>query len=299
MPFMRHFIQTLIILIFASNCFAQKIEKIEDFYSDGQIYMRGFYLEKDSLTKTSTGIWTYWYENGNKQSEEIQDEPNLTKYLNSWTQDGKQICINGNGLFYKAWTDYVDDSTIYTVKDSLLNGKFTSYIPIDSPKNSGRYKIAGGICVNGKRQGQVTYYYESGEIVLTRSFIDDKPNGIRKEYYKSGILREFGLEKNDNRDSIWTYYSEKGVLIKKETYKDNRKDFIIEYYPNGNRKSEGRIVYVQIHKKKQSKKSTRNRRMTRTSYKAVKNGLWIYYNEQGLEAKREMYKIGTLIKNGM
>src|SRR5687768_15743074 len=93
-------IVTFILLFYTSKLYSQEVKVYEDFYEKGNIYLRGYYSEIDSSSK-EVGLWTYWYEDGTKISEEIRNEPNLTKYVNCWTGKGNQICTNGNGFFYQ------------------------------------------------------------------------------------------------------------------------------------------------------------------------------------------------------
>ncbi len=210
---MQHYILSIILNICTLSVLAQEPEVYEDFYENGNIYLRGYIVPVDSISSKSIGLWTYWYENGSKLSEEIRSDPYLTKYINCWTGSGLQICTNGNGKFYETWTDlgYEDDSTIYTIKDSIRQGQFVSYIPY----KTGRIIKAQGWCINGLRQGEVTFFYETGEISYTQIYTDDKQNGQRKKYSKNGRLKEEGFQKQSIQEGIWLFYDNQGVLEKK------------------------------------------------------------------------------------
>ena len=115
---MRPLKLTILSLIICTKLFSQEVRQYEDFYESGKIYVRGSNIQVDSTSSADLGLWTYWYENGKKLSEEIRNDPYSTKYINCWTGNGQQICTNGNGKFYQTWTDigFSDDSTIYTIK---------------------------------------------------------------------------------------------------------------------------------------------------------------------------------------
>ena len=298
---MRPYILTILLTFCTLHVLSQEPEVCEDFYESGNIYLRGYIVRVDSISSKSVGLWTYWYENGSKLSEEIRNDPHLTKYINCWTGSGQQICTNGNGNFYETWTDlgYADDSTIYTIKDSIRQGQFVSYVPY----KSGRIKRAQGWCINGLRQGEVTFFYETGEIIYTQIYTDDKQNGLRKEFYKNGKLKEEGFQKQSIQDSIWTFYNSKGFLEKKITFERNRQKHLVEFHPNGKVKLEGNFVQIKIIPKKEklnNKQTTRRTARKRTSGSlTVKNGEWVYFDMTGKLIKKERYTNGKLTKNGM
>jgi uncharacterized protein len=296
---MRPLKLTILLLITSAQLFSQEVRPYEDFYESGKIYVRGFNVQDDSTSSADIGLWTYWYENGNKLSEEIRNDPHLTKYINCWTSDGEQICKNGNGLFYQTWTDFVADSTVYTIRDSIKQGHYISYLPF----KKGYRKVAEGTFVNGLRQGEVTYYYETGEILVTQIYIDNKENGLRKEFYKNGKLKEQGFQNQSIQDSIWSFYNSKGILEKKITYERNRQKHLVEYYQNGTIKLEGNFTQIKIIPKKEKLNTTQTSRRTATKRTSgsltVKNGEWVYYDKYGKLMKKEKYLKGKLTKNGM
>lgn len=271
----------------------------EDFYESGKIYVRGFNIPVDSISSADIGLWTYWYENGNKLSEEIRNDPYLVKFINCWTGDGEQICANGDGKFFQTCTDvgFSEDSTIYTIKDSLKQGQFICYVPY----KNGRIKRAEGNYINGQRQGEVTYFYETGEILFTQIYTDDKENGLRKEFYKNGQLKEIGFQNQSIQDSVWAFYNRDGLLEKKVTYEKNRRKHLVEFYPNGKIKSEGSFTQIKAppQKEKTVKQQTTRRTTKRSGSLTVKNGEWTYFNNKGNIIKRETYSNGKLTKNGM
>lgn len=296
---MRALKLTILLLLFSAKTFSQEARVYEDFYESGKIYVRGFNIPVDSTSSADTGLWTYWYENGNKLSEEIRNDPYLTKYINCWTGSGQQICTNGNGIFYQTWTDvgFTDDSTIYTIKDSIKQGQFICYVPY----KAGRIKRAEGNYINGQRQGEVTYFYETGEKLFTQIYTDDKENGFHKEFYKNGKLKEEGFLKQSTQDGEWTFYNKDGVLEKKVIYEKNRQKHLVEYYSNGKIKSEGDFTQIKVIPKKEkiNKQQTTRRATKRSGSLTVKNGDWIYFDKAGNIIKKEKYSNGKLTKNGM
>jgi uncharacterized protein len=290
---------TILLFLLSAQTFSQDVRVYEDFYENGKIYVRGFNIPVDSTSSSDTGLWTYWYENGNKLSEEIRNDPYLTKYINCWTGNGQQICTDGNGVFYQTWTDFNADSSVYTIKDSIKQGHYVSYLPY----KKGYRKIAEGTFINGLRQGEVTYYFETGEILCKQTYLDNKENGLYTGYYKNGKIEEQGIEKENRRDSVWSFYNNHGTLLKKVTYKNYQTTYSVEFYPNGTIKAEGGFTKVKAPAEKNktpAKKLHRGRTSTkRSGSKTVKNGIWIYYDSKGKTIKKENYAKGKLTQNGM
>lgn len=147
----------------------------------------------------------------------------------------------------------MDDSTIFTIKDSIKNGPFISYIHLDSNE----IKIAKGNLQNGLRQGETTFYYGTGELDCIEIFIDGKENGIYKEFYKNRRLEETGFRKEFSKEGDWFYYDSTGTLNRKIIYEHDRKKHEEEYYENGNIRLQGDYAQVFIKPKKELK-SPRN-----------------------------------------
>src|SRR5436190_21594933 len=118
----------LFLIAITNKLFAQEVELYEDFYESGKLYCKGYIKVIDSISSVNLGIWTYWYENGSKISEELRTEDGLTKYINCWDGKGNQMCRDGKGKFYQTWTDFVADSSVYTIKDSVKQGPYVSYV---------------------------------------------------------------------------------------------------------------------------------------------------------------------------
>ena len=298
---MRPLKLTILSIIICTKLFSQEVRQYRDFYESGKIYVRGSNIQVDSISSADLGLWTYWYENGNKLSEEIRNDPFLTKYINCWTGNGQQICTNGNGKFYQTWTDigFSDDSTIYTIKDSIKQEQFVCFVPYKKD----RIKRAEGNYINGQRQGEVTYFYETGEMLFTQIYTDDKENGLRKEFYKNGKLKEEGFQKQSIQDGVWTFYNSKGVLEKKITYERNRQKHLVEFHSNGKIKSEGDFTQIKAIPKKEKFRKTQTTKRSATKRTSgsltVKNGKWFYFDKTGKLIKEESYSKGKLTQNGM
>ncbi|MBI2729800.1 MAG: hypothetical protein HYX40_03455 [Sphingobacteriales bacterium] len=283
---------------------AQQLRMEDDFYQSGRLYSRGYFKRIDSVSETSFGLWTYWYENGQKMSEEIQSDTGRTKYLRCWTADGIQILKDGRGKMFKTWEFREYDITVFEIKDSVKNGEFLSYIPI----NGVYKKVSSGTYKYGLRQGTETIYYASGKTKLIQNFIDDKENGECTLYYENGQIKEKGFKTGYYNEGVWTYYDSDGTMIKKENYRDGRlSGEYLEYYPNGQVKVKGNYVVINTNIPNHTQKVTppikkKNRYATSaygtvsSNINSVKDGIWLYYSDKGISKIKIDYSKGVVIR---
>ncbi len=212
----------------------------------------------------------------------------LTKYVNCWTANNKQICINGNGEFYKNEVHgFKTDSTIYSIKDSIMQGKYIRYIDF----GKGIVKYEEGTYVNGLRQGAVAFFDEMGRTIATHIYINDRLDGLFQRFYNNGKLKEEGYSKDAIAYGTWMCYTDKGILEKKIVYENNKQKYLTEFYPNGKIKSEGNIMQLYS--------TTPDKTGSRTSHriaKNVKHGLWRNFDSNGKLTKEVSYFKGKLKK---
>src|SRR4051812_16965414 len=124
---MKVFISIIAVFVFLRGE-GQTVREERDYYESGKLYSIGHFKQIDSISENSFGLWTYWYENSQKKSEEIQSDI-ITRYINFWTSNGIQTLNNGNGILQEEAQYTGDDSSIFIIKDSLKNGQYFSYIP--------------------------------------------------------------------------------------------------------------------------------------------------------------------------
>ncbi len=112
----------------------------------------------------------------------------------------------------------------------------------------------------GRKQGLWVKKYDDGHIRYKGHFMDDKPNGVFKNYYDegdsleairvysnegqsayahlfytTGALEAEGNYVGEQRDSIWKFYDELQRLIRKEQYKNGKREgkSVVFYPDNG------------------------------------------------------------------
>jgi antitoxin component YwqK of YwqJK toxin-antitoxin module len=246
---------------------------------------------------------TNWYENGQKMSEEIQTDSKLTKYINYWTQDGFQTLKDGNGFMVEKMAFRTNDSTVFTVRDSLKNGRFISY----TFENGIYTKVSTGTYKNGLEQGLDTMFFPSEKVYLTRTYVNDEESGQSTEYYENGKIKEQGLLKGFYKEGLWTYYDDAGIVTKTINYlHNNMSGQYCEFYPNGKLKVKGNYIVIRVKNKVEPKvykskaKSYGSSGYGAAPYsdKSFKHGIWLFYGETGEMKKQLYYSRGRLKRNG-
>ena len=120
--------------------------RVEDYYLSGQIQMTGTY--RSIRPDYKTGLFTYWYEKGNKQAECEYENNELNGYYNEWYENGHQ------------------KSSQY-FKKGQLNGTYQSWNNDGTPKLNIQY-------IEGKKHGYFISYYANGKPVRKDLYENDE-----------------------------------------------------------------------------------------------------------------------------
>jgi antitoxin component YwqK of YwqJK toxin-antitoxin module len=211
-------------------------------------------------------IWTYSarsqftqfkYENGIVSSEGTMKDGKPDGYWKTYYPDGG-MKTEGNRLNFKldsTWNFYREDSTLersITYSEDIKNGPERLYGKRNNVLEEYQNK-------NGIRDGAAKYFYETGELRKTLTFINNKEEGKSLEYdkdgriitlityrngfiyaeekinrvdangkrtgiwrdlYQNGQVQEDGNWSNGLRNGVFKFYSRKGELEKLEKYED-------------------------------------------------------------------------------
>lgn len=265
-----------------SNFVNERRHGIEiSWYSNGQLKEKSFYKRdrQDSIT-------TLWYENGTisnqgyyksgkkqgewktwdstgKLIEDITFINDTLFFKNYWDKDGKQIIINGNGVYksyyengqlstsgevkngqrYGKWINWYENgqkSTISIYKDNDVlvkqtwdrngkvqvvdgNGEFLSFYDNGKLYAKGMYK-------DGKAVGIWEYFYENGSKFQVSEFTNGIEDGAFKTFFETGQVSSEGKMKNGKQFSDWIWYNENGTISSKAVFNDHGKDGVQEFF---------------------------------------------------------------------
>src|SRR3989304_8614934 len=106
-----------------------------------------------------------------------------------------------------------------------------TYSLVLSAQNTGINQVDA----TGKKQGKWIKYYNNGVIKYEGTFINDKPTGLLKRYYSTGVLRAAMNFTGDNESKAVLYYENKNIAAE-GNYINSKKDstwVFYSYYENG------------------------------------------------------------------
>ncbi len=138
---------------------------------------------------------------------------------------------------------YFDDTkagTVIATRD-FSKGDGSCYAVFYDQKGN---KVSEGKLVNKLPEGEWKYYhFESKQLMSQEFYKEGKLEGVRKVFYKDGILAEETSYKAGIKVGNSKTYSEKGQLIDAHIYKNGQYDGIASYYDGlGNKMYEGSYV---------------------------------------------------------
>lgn len=205
----------------------------------------------------ATGVKSgdYNYKSGEKDGLEIS-------YHETGKKDYQLNIVDGE--YEGAYVGHYDDGNISeksTFKAGKREGKRETFyrVPANKLKATSTYK--DGIAV-----GEIITYYRNGQIKKKGSCdTDGNYDGLWYEYYADGTIESESLYSKGNYNGLTKNYSQFGVLTEEILYKNNllqtykvfdktekilfqskkdgRSDYdMVLYYPNGNKRKEGKIV---------------------------------------------------------
>lgn len=218
----------------------------------------------------------------------------------SGKMEGKGFSKHRNGMT-EMLTSYANN---------LFTGKIFKY------HDNGKTQIEAEFN-NGKRDGVMKQYYRDGTPSKTENFTDDKSEGSVTEYFSNGTVSYQGTTANDLTVKESSLYFRNGKLKESCPYNDKGKihgqlkyydsDGLLHYtidYENdipvaftsydkgGKILSEGKAKKDRLAVDIQYPEGGI---MTRGEFvKGKKDGVWTYYNRNGVISKKENYKDGKL-----
>ena len=176
--------------------------KVFDLYeSTGKKKLQGQYEDgyKD-------GKWTYWYDNGQKEKEEIYDGANGTPQKRTY------------------WHENGEKSAEQTYKGRMRDGLWTSWYENGQKKTEGTYK---GMFKDGLH----TYWGSNGHKIVEGNWKNGKRDGLMTTWINTELGSFYsllpihkeveGTYKDDKKDGLWTYWS---IFTGQKKSEENWKD---------------------------------------------------------------------------
>ena len=208
----------------------------------------------------SNGIFIYFFYKQDSQVKKIFNETAGEPYTDlngngQWDNGETYTDLNGNDQYDKSRREYIEEFYI----DVVMSEK--------------RIRIDGDL-------NQELFYFESGQVKEEKNYSNDKLHGTCKLYYENEYIDDpLQLEKemkynNGNLIEAILYYDngERKQLIEADSQMKNYYHEI-NYYPNGQRASEGMKFQPENGKNK------------------LLYGNWIWYDEDGVIKQEKTYDV--------
>ena len=131
----------------------------------------------------------------------------------SWSESVPSYeMIQRDGLWYKKFTNTPFTGTVTGVtQGKILNGKLEG--EIIAYHDSGSLSYIGNF-KNGIRHGKVELYYENGNLELKGNWKDGKQDGLYETYHENGQLETTELYINGKAEGEFKRYYDNGDLHK-------------------------------------------------------------------------------------
>lgn len=224
------------------------------YYDNGQLNSVGKMKEGKQF-----GDWRSYFINGQISEELIYGGDDKPRIINAWDINGKQLVLNGNGI-YKSFspsgtvllTGKVENgsrtglwNTFYENGRPMEEGKFEGdiYVVINCWDGNGIQMISDGSgnytsyyadgktisesgeLKNGLRTGIWHTYLESnGAVSQELQYVEGKLTGLQKYYFETGELYLEGEMVNNMREGEWEWYYENGNISSSVDFIKDKKE---------------------------------------------------------------------------
>jgi len=229
----------------------------EFYYETGKLKMRGNMKQSSNF-----GLWEYFYESGQKSMEGTINGKNREGEWKTYYENGqlKDIGEYKNNKHTGLWKYYYEDGTLKgeidyaddfgTYREYYHSGKILGEGPHTGTKNSGHWRFfaedtstlqSEGDFNNGKKNGDWTNYYPSGQISSKGKYENDEPVGKWEYFFEDGKVSSSGDFVSGKKNGYWSVYNSDGSLKSEATYDSGSGEYR-EYYKTGKLKAKGRVV---------------------------------------------------------
>lgn len=154
------------------------------------------------------GKWDFWYENGNKESEQFYDDNGREDSVWSWWDEDGNLEKTGsykNGLYHGPWKFYFANGNLSEEENYVEN----------------------------REEGTVRGWYESGQQSVEGEYEHGQPAGNWIFWYENGAVRDSGRLDVAERTGIWKHYFDNGQLLSVIDYSGENKSIISCWEENG------------------------------------------------------------------
>ena len=280
-------------------------------------------LAQTDKNTNPNGYNKFYYENGKLSSEGPMRDGKPDGYWKTYSENGV-IKSEGNRKNFQldsVWKFYTEKGKLafeYNYATGKKNGLRKTYDTKDG------YMTMSENFVNDVKQGNTVYYYKNGKVKQTVPFINGKEEGKGFEFaidstiitltdYKMGFIQHEEKINRRSADSlkqgIWKEFYPTGILKNEVTYSDGKMNgYLKEYSPKGSLMNTSKYINgeLQTNVKELAKLDVRTEyfptgavRFTGTYKDGVAEGIQREFSPEGKVIAAKMYVDGTLTGEGI
>ena len=163
------------------------------YFGNGNIYGIGNFINGDGGNVSEVSniprngrnrLWIFYYENGQKKTEDNYKNSNPHGLCKSWYPNGQieSKVTNKDGKEYGMSTFWFEDGQIMyeaNIINDMVNGKSTLWYPNGNKREEGTYKY-------GEWDGKFSWFYENGQNKTETTFKDGERDGLYTDWYENG-----------------------------------------------------------------------------------------------------------------
>lgn len=220
--------------------------EFHDHYMDNdQVQNEGFLTKK--APEVRHGLWTWYYQNGNKEMEGLFNKNEREGLWSFYYQDG---ALKKQGLYTKKgkqngyWTWFHPDSTLMSkvlYKEDTIIGKRVVFHDNGIKKSEEFYK-------KGKLDSLQTDWFSNGKIKSQALYLKGFKNGTEKVWYMNGGLKsEISYKSGISEKEFW--YSMEGDTVPKDSVVDEKEFHNLLWKISGNGLEKPSYLFGTMHVK--------------------------------------------------
>jgi uncharacterized protein len=184
----------------------------KEYYETGELQAEGTYS-----TDIRTGLWRFWYQNG--QVEQIG------KLLNDGSADSLWLWYYPTGKLRRQ--EFYSNGAIHGIMiefdangDTLLTGLYQYGLREGRWVQKVNTYVEEGEYINDVKEGSWRGYYIDGASFYEGSFVDGQPDGVYKHYWETGTLFMEGRYNLGLKEGEWKHYNREGKQYLSINYKN-------------------------------------------------------------------------------
>ena len=199
---------------------------------------------------------------------------------------------DAKGLKQGIWKRYWENDTLFSIS-FLKNGK-----AIDTSKTFYKTGKPEGIILNEKdgKHAAATLFHENGKLKATGFYVDRIKDSTWNYFNEDGKLTAVEGYKTGIKHGTWRVFYENGQLAEETFWINGKREGIHhQYFKDGNRKAE--IIFKNDTYSGIAKMFHTNSKLwfAGNYKKGLREGSWVYFNEEGVQDSVEIYRNGELI----